>query len=164
MCAPCNHPFKCRYRRGVLTDECRADTGSQSRTGPGLKLQLLHQTASGAISVTVTSSFCLWARGGTESEQHQCSGNVTDWSSRWTVKIKRMTNKHAAYTAFGANPPPPPAGLPFEELPLRSTHRQWRTPTAKGRTHNLLMYNKCQLELMAGPQTICNSSPKTATQ
>lgn len=22
MCASCNHPFKCRYRRGVLTDGC----------------------------------------------------------------------------------------------------------------------------------------------
>lgn len=41
----------------------------------------------------------------TKSEQHQCSDNVTDWSSRWTVKIKRMTKKHAAYTARGANPP-----------------------------------------------------------
>lgn len=30
-----------------------------------------------------------------------------DWLiSRWTVKIKRMTNKHAAYTALGANPTP----------------------------------------------------------
>lgn len=36
------------------------------------------------------------------------STNVTDWSSRWTVKIKRMTKKHAAYTARGANPTPPP--------------------------------------------------------
>lgn len=22
MCASCNHPFKCRYRRGALTDGC----------------------------------------------------------------------------------------------------------------------------------------------
>lgn len=22
MCASCNHPFKCRYQRGVLTDGC----------------------------------------------------------------------------------------------------------------------------------------------
>lgn len=61
---------------------------------------------------------------------HQCSSNVTDWSARWTVKIKRMTNMHAAYTALGANPPPPPPGLPFEDLLPRRTHRRLQTPAA----------------------------------
>lgn len=37
---------------------------------------------------------------------HHSCGNVTDWSIRWTVKIKEMTNKRAAYTAtLGDNPP-----------------------------------------------------------
>lgn len=58
------------------------------------------------------------------SARRRCSGNVTDWSSRWTVKIKRMTNERAAYTARGANPllqPPSPRG-PL----LRSCH--WGAP------------------------------------
>lgn len=40
VCASCNHPFKCRYRRAVLTDGCGGDTGSQSWMGTGLQLQL----------------------------------------------------------------------------------------------------------------------------
>lgn len=39
-----------------------------------------------------------------------------------------MTNMHAAYTALGANPAPPPPGLPFEDLLARRTRRLLQTP------------------------------------
>lgn len=58
------------------------------------------------------------------SARRRCSCNVTDWSSRWTVKIKRMTNERAAYTARGANPLLQPPSL--RGSLLRSCH--WGAP------------------------------------
>lgn len=134
MCASCNHPFKCRYRRGALTDgrphgqrrheETEVD-GTRSKVTTLLPESWSFRSRRRRCSLCF-SSVSVRRRGWrSESERHRCSANVTDWSSRWTVKIKRMTNKHAAYTARGANPLPPPPELPFEELPPRSTRRQW---------------------------------------
>lgn len=158
MCASCNHPFKCRHWRGVLTDVDRGDKRSPSRRGT-LRLRFWR-----CLCFWQSRCFCLLTWWTSTSEQHHRSGNVTDWCSRWTVKIKRMTNKHAAYTALGANPPhpSPPPGFPFEDLLPWRTRRQWQTTTATGRTHNSC--NKCDSELMAGPQPICIFTPKAAAQ
>lgn len=137
MCASCNHPFKCRYRRGAMTDGQRRDTEEETRLmGTGLKLQLRPHRSRSFRSfrsqrrrrrrhrsfLSLFFFFLLFSVCRSESDKHQRSGNVTDWSSRWTVKIKRMTNERAAYTAHGANPPPsnphphpptPTPGAPF---------------------------------------------------
>lgn len=51
MCASCNHPFKRRYRRGVLTDGC--PRGQRRRSWMGLKLQLLCLSFSRHVTVAV---------------------------------------------------------------------------------------------------------------
>lgn len=79
MCASCNHPFKCRYRRGVLTDgsprgqrrheDLELDGNRSKVTTPLLKRVL------GVVTVVFVFLLLLDM---TKSEQHQCSGNVTD--------------------------------------------------------------------------------------
>lgn len=102
LVASCNHVCRCRYWRGALTD------GWWIPGALGLHL----------------FSFSRKVLGPSSSARRRRSCNVTDWSSRWTVKIKRMTNERAAYTARGANPLLQPPSL--RGSLLRSCH--WGAP------------------------------------